>query len=248
MVAEVERLAIPDEVSEALGYYVYLLRDPRDGEVFYVGKGIGQRVYSHVNLAAVGKDDPDLAPAKVKRIRSILRAGMQVEHLFVRTGIEDDQSAYVVEQAVMDGLRAAGHPLTNMQSGHHSGTNGLSTVTDMVALLGAKAAPPLPPGSLVFIINRAWKQGDGSAAVYEATHGHWKVGARSRESARQAFGVARGVIRGVYKIDDWYPVDGGRWGFNGKPDKALQAFIGRHVREILNDSGPGSQNPVRLFL
>lgn len=243
-----EALQIPWEVADALGYYVYVLRDPRDGTVFYVGKGTGQRVYSHASLALSGKNDPDLAPAKVKQIRDILRAGKGVEHLFVRTGIEDEATAYVVEQAVMDGLRAAGITLTNERGGHHAGTHGLSTVTDMVAMLAAPAAPPLPPGSVVFIINRAWKRGDGPGAVYEATRGHWKIGASSRARAVQAFGVARGVIRGVYTIDDWYPVPEGRWGFEGTPAKLLQAYVGTHMRDVLRDSGPGSQNPVRLFL
>lgn len=34
-------------VAEQLGWYVYLLRDPRDAEVFYVGKGRGNRVFAH---------------------------------------------------------------------------------------------------------------------------------------------------------------------------------------------------------
>ena len=35
---------IPPEVAAVLRYYVYALRDPRDGKVFYVGKGVGDRI------------------------------------------------------------------------------------------------------------------------------------------------------------------------------------------------------------
>ena len=39
------------KVQEELGYYVYCLVDPRDKRVFYVGKGVGNRVFAHANDA-----------------------------------------------------------------------------------------------------------------------------------------------------------------------------------------------------
>lgn len=38
-------------VTDKLGYYVYRLIDPRNGQTFYVGKGKGNRVFDHVNDA-----------------------------------------------------------------------------------------------------------------------------------------------------------------------------------------------------
>ena len=35
------------EVISKLKYYVYLLSDPSNGEIFYVGKGKGNRAFSH---------------------------------------------------------------------------------------------------------------------------------------------------------------------------------------------------------
>ena len=34
--------------SEALGFYVYLYTDPRNEKPFYVGKGKGNRAFSHL--------------------------------------------------------------------------------------------------------------------------------------------------------------------------------------------------------
>ena len=42
-------LSIPREVARQLGYYVYLYIDPRSKRPFYVGKGQGERVLSHLS-------------------------------------------------------------------------------------------------------------------------------------------------------------------------------------------------------
>lgn len=43
--------AFKQSVIESLKSYVYVLVDPRDNRIFYVGKGTGNRVYQHVQAA-----------------------------------------------------------------------------------------------------------------------------------------------------------------------------------------------------
>lgn len=42
----------PSEVFDKLGYYVYRLIDPRNGDTFYVGKGQRNRVFDHIKGVA----------------------------------------------------------------------------------------------------------------------------------------------------------------------------------------------------
>lgn len=44
------------EACAAIGYYVYRLIDPRNALTFYVEKGIGNRVFTHVKEATASID------------------------------------------------------------------------------------------------------------------------------------------------------------------------------------------------
>lgn len=54
-------------------YYVYELGDPRDGSVFYVGKGTGSRAWQHTRKVLNGGKDSNAR--KMAKIRAILDAG-----------------------------------------------------------------------------------------------------------------------------------------------------------------------------
>lgn len=87
-------------------YYVYLLIDPRSGEVFYVGKGTGERFRAH-GIAALLMADP-AGPAeagpKLDRIREIHESGQEPQVEFVRVRIGSEAEAYLLEAALIDAL------------------------------------------------------------------------------------------------------------------------------------------------
>lgn len=201
---------IPGEVADVLRYYVYPLRDPRDGRVFYVGKGIGDRINAHVREAGA-----DLASerAKIRAINEIAASGQPVDLLFLRTGIEDEHTAFIVEQAVIDAIHADHHSLTNLVRGHHSGQHGLATLPAVVAGHQAEPSPPIPEPVIMLKIQNGWRPDMNDREIYDATRGHWKITGLVRDRTAYALGIAYGIVRGVYRVDSWFPSEmpgGGR--------------------------------------
>ena len=81
-------------MAEKLGYYVYLYVDPRDGKVFYIGKGKDDRCLHHLY-------EDDNHP-KVKRIRDIFDAGLEPHIEILAHGMATSHEAYLVEAAAID--------------------------------------------------------------------------------------------------------------------------------------------------
>jgi hypothetical protein len=77
-----------------MSYYVYLLTDPRNNdEVFYCGKGKGDRWKSHLgHWSGNGKNNP--TENKIKKIQA---EGLQPSVIFLHEDIEDEDLAYVLE-------------------------------------------------------------------------------------------------------------------------------------------------------
>lgn len=90
-------------------FYVYHLIDPRSDEVFYVGKGCGNRINQHETEAKKGSDHP-----KCDVIRAIWADGHEVKRVKVQT-FKDEQAAYDYEAAEV--ARIGLENLTNQQYG-----------------------------------------------------------------------------------------------------------------------------------
>jgi len=58
-----------EEVRQKINYYVYRLIDPRNGETFYVGKGMDNRVFQHIREKI--EENQDSNDLKLRRIREI---------------------------------------------------------------------------------------------------------------------------------------------------------------------------------
>ncbi|MFB9112080.1 terminase small subunit [Xanthomonas arboricola pv. corylina] len=112
------------EFGQPTGHYVYLLVDPRGGQVFYVGKGQRGRLRVHARLVRQGLVDN---AEKCRRIAAIHEAGLEVqEWVFAADLCESD--ALRIERGMIAALRE--HGLTNISWG--SCTN-VERAAEMVA-------------------------------------------------------------------------------------------------------------------
>ena len=93
-------------------YYVYALVDPRNEEVFYVGKGKGSRISQHVKDVRRGRI---VNGEKCLRISRILDDGYSVREEILIDGLTEPK-AYRIERGVIRGMRYLG-TLTNISSG-----------------------------------------------------------------------------------------------------------------------------------
>jgi hypothetical protein len=244
-------------VTHYLGSYVYLLIDPNqknNGGVFYVGKGRGNRVFTHLKMADQTKRiDTHRDFRKLRKIRRIGSDNVGVRIL--RHGLSDDE-ALAVEASAIDLLGL--EELHNLQGGHGSRKVGLMNLWQIEAKYGATDLDFKSLGGrrIVFIkVNRGYKprEDDSEEALYAAVRHWWRVAEKRRqvggaEAPEWAAAVYDGVVLGVYRINRWVRRPQGkdgagqRWGFVGEVDQKLQKLLCN--RSVAHWYKPGSQTPL----
>lgn len=205
-------------ITDKLKSYVYVLKDPRTGHIFYVGKGGADgkgndRVQAHFEKP--GKVDRGDESAKTQRIHAIWKDGKDVEWLIVRHGLDNAEIAHHVEAALIDALNNSGNEkLLNIQDGHHVADHGLLRPADVWSLAARPFDPtePLPfdtPANenwlgkpiFIFPVHNALDSGDDP---YTATRRAWRVNENNLGLQNAiAVGVQGQISQGIFKIDGW---------------------------------------------
>lgn len=222
---------------EKIGYYVYLLKDPRNQEVFYVGKGLGNRVFNHLESALESIDISD----KLDRIREITNSDEKVEHYIIRHGLSEKE-AFEIEAALIDFVGMQN--LTNAQKGHYSEDFGIKTVDEINAMYEAEELATVLP-VLLININKLYNREMTDEQLYEATRKEWVLGER-REKAKYAIATYRGLTREVYEIESWYHIRDNRWGFIGhKASDDIRSPL--RYKSIVSFFLKGAANPIKYL-
>ena len=185
------------------GFYVYALIDPLNEKVFYIGKGTGNRVFSHEIES--GKA-PKSEKAKLHKIQEIERDGFAVKRLIVNWGLSEVE-AFASEATLINLLNyIPDMKLTNEVSGHH--VHEALSVEEFELLYGATPLQmeDIKHGILVIKINKLYRRDMGDDELYDAVRGYWKASLNSIKTRKieYVFGVYNGLIVAVYKPDEWH--------------------------------------------
>ena len=112
LTAPFEPETVTNEVDTLLPYYVYELRDPRNNELFYVGKGTRSRVNHH----DVPDEDAD-GTEKERRIAAIRGAGYHDCIRLIIGRYRTEEEAFAVEATLIKWIYGRDN-LTNLVAGH----------------------------------------------------------------------------------------------------------------------------------
>ena len=182
-----------NEVISKLKYYVYLYIDPVINEVFYVGKGKGNRVFAHL--------DDGSESEKVAYIQRLKSQNMEPRIEILVHGIEDEETALRVESSVIDLLGKEN--LTNLQSGYKSAVFGRMNIEQIRSAYQRDPVRIKEPAILIRI-NQAFRYSMSEIELYDYTRGRWKLNPERAKKARYAFSIYEGTVQEVYEIIDWY--------------------------------------------
>ncbi|MBR0684159.1 GIY-YIG nuclease family protein [Roseomonas eburnea] len=236
------------EIQEALGEYVYALEDPRDGKVFYVGRGVRDRVLHHARDALAG-DEPS---AKLDRIRAIISEGNEPRAWILRHRLGRRTSAAEMEAVVIDVMSRWHSELLNEVRG--AGTeDGIRSLEGLIADHGAE---PLQTDRAAIVVNigRTWVEGITYDNLWDAARKWWTCRPDERRPpSRLLLAEAGNIIRGAWTISlparrqqvRWADLDDRRRAFlgteasfdpfvaccfDGQRDAEWDDLVGRHTR------------------
>jgi len=230
------------EIKEYLKYYVYIYIDPQNNEIFYVGKGKGDRVFSHLNDTSENE--------KCKRINEIRSRGQKPKIEILIHGLEEEETALKVEAAVIDLLSV--DKLTNKVHGYRSSLYGRLSVEQLVQRYN-KVVANIEEPSILIRINQLFHYGMTPMELYDATRSCWRIG-EDRKKAKYAFAVFDGIVQEVYLIRQWFKGgetllsipgerDNDRWEFVGNiaPKEIRTKYLNKSVNHYFKK---GNQSPI----
>jgi hypothetical protein len=189
-----------------LDHYVYVLVDPRDKQIFYVGKATANnRAFDHL-LAQNGEEE------KHKRVRDIRASGLEPTVEILRYGLKSAQESFAVEASVIDALGLEN--LTNKVRGHGI-DRGRQTANEVERLHGSKPVrvETLLDPYMLFFINQTYSPTMKENELYDCARQFWyNVSETTRIPAAKTrklpypvgLAVVESVVVRAYSVAAWF--------------------------------------------
>lgn len=182
-------------------YYVYGLIDPRTNQIFYIGKGTGNRFFEHEKESL---NSPNSDKLKLKTISEINSLGLNVRKIIINNNLTEGE-AFAAEAVLINAFNYVSDVgLTNIVAGHHS-AEALS-VEDFEKIYGAEELreEDIKHKILVIKINKLYRRNIPSDVLYDSVRGVWRASMSNAQSVDYVFGVYNSLIVAVYKPTKWY--------------------------------------------
>jgi uncharacterized protein len=185
-------MKLSTDILKEMKYYVYLLSDPTDNEIFYVGKGKGNRAFSHLTDNG---DNP-----KAKKIKEIRSKGEEPKIELLVHGVNDEITIKKIEAAIIDLIGK--NKLTNKVGGYESSDFGRMDLEQIKAKYSSDVAN-ISENVLLIKLTDSFRYNMEPMELYDYTRGIWKVGPK-RDRVDYAFAVYDGIIQETYKVLEWF--------------------------------------------
>jgi hypothetical protein len=205
-----------DNMEKAeLGKYVYALKDPRDGKVFYIGQGENDRIFDHFFEADACLRKRSIASSKVIRILDIWKNEEDVDWFIIAHKLHDN--ADFVEAAAIDVLsQSQNGSCLNAINGNHSSM----LMQSDIELFRAQPINPDVPIERVFLFPIKNGLAEGKTS-YEATRSAWYVKKAYQKLPAIAVGIKDKISVCSFSITGWKNYEN-KFEFDGIPDELLK--------------------------
>ena len=206
----------------SLKYYIYGFKYPNDDQnYFYIGKGKGNRVFSHLfQKNKKGINDP-----KFDVINSLKKSGGPKVDI-IRHGL-NEKEAFLLEATLIDVFGI--DQITNKVKGINSDEFGIMDINVIDEIYKGKEFKE-NISAVCFKINKAWNKGMDEELLYNKIRGNWVLNINRAKRAEYGIGVYNGLIKGIYRICNWESgrssTKNKRYKFNGYKDEKMQKYRG----------------------